>query len=141
MAAYLIDTAPEGWSSLGADLLDGAPDALRQHLAGGRGEPGRQYPAHSTLPPLVYTERTASGLDWGYVLHPPGIEVISAPGQARGPIVAWGTDPRARFRDTASLWTPDRPIPATTPPKTTTRNAASAPAQPSPVSAPRPRSH
>ena len=78
-------------------------------------------------------------MNWGYVLHAQGIEVISAPGAARGPIVAWGTEPRARFRDTASLWKPDQPIPATTPPQTTARN--STPAKTSPVSAtPRPHS-
>ncbi|MFJ6574047.1 hypothetical protein ACIQNU_42290 [Streptomyces sp. NPDC091292] len=94
------------------------------------------------MPPLLYTQRTASSLIWGYVLHPLGIEVISAPGTARGPIVAWGTDPRTRFRDTASLWASDRPIPATTPPKTTARTATPGPT-PSPITAapPRPRAH
>ncbi|MFD7017512.1 hypothetical protein [Streptomyces sp. NPDC059928] len=142
LARYLIDDAPEGWSFLGTDLLVNAPGLLRDTLPRGHHEPGRRYPEHSPGEHLVITERTASRLDWGYVLHPQGIEVISAPGTARGPIVAWGTDPRARFRDTASLWRPDRPIPATTPPQSIARTTAPAPAQPSPAAAtPRPRSH
>ncbi|SBT93383.1 hypothetical protein GA0115233_106261 [Streptomyces sp. DI166] len=142
MTAYLIDEAPEGWSILGTDLLEGAPDALREHLAGGRNEPGRRYPAHPTLPPFTWTERTASQLSWGYVLHPQGIEVISAPSAARGPVVAWATDPRTRFRDTASLRAPDRPIPASIPPKTTAHTAPPGPT-PSPIAAvpTRPRAH
>ena len=68
-----------------------------------------------------------SRLDWGYVLHPEGIEVISAPGIERGPVVTWSTDPRVRLRDTPGLWKPGRPIPASTPPQTTARTAASAP--------------
>ncbi|MEU4176483.1 hypothetical protein [Streptomyces sp. NPDC026589] len=44
-----------------------------------------------------------------------------------------------RFRDTALLWRPDRPIPATTPPPATARTAA-APAQPIPAPAAHPRS-
>ncbi|WP_217550031.1 hypothetical protein [Streptomyces sp. GbtcB6] len=121
MAAYLIDDAPQGWSRLGTDLLDGAPDALRERLAAGRDEPGTRYPARPTEPPLLYTERTASRLNWGYVLHPHGIEVISVPGVERGPLVAWSTDPRVRLRDTACLWKPGQPIPATTPPPATAR--------------------
>ncbi|AZS89791.1 hypothetical protein ELQ87_09475 [Streptomyces griseoviridis] len=145
LAAYLIDDAPQGWSSLGTDLLDGAPDALRDRLAAGRDRPGKRYPARLTVPPLIYTERTASRLNWGYVLHPHGIEVISAPGVERGPLVAWSTDPRVRLRDTPGLWKPDQPIPATTPPQTTARTCTPAPAaaRPAPTSAPAPlaRSH
>ncbi|MEU8784841.1 hypothetical protein [Streptomyces sp. NPDC048637] len=136
LAAYLIDEAPEGWSYLGTDLLDGAPDALRQHLAGERDEPGSRYPAHRASPPLICTERTSSGLGWSYVLHPRGIEVISRPGAERGSVVTWDTDPRVRFRDTASLWRPDQPIPATTPPCPTVRTASPATTSPS---APTPR--
>ncbi|WP_455355338.1 hypothetical protein [Streptomyces sp. SYSU K217416] len=66
--------------------------------------------------------------------------MIGEPGAGRGPLVAWGTDPRVRFRDTAILWRPDRPIPATTPPHATARTAA-APAQPITATAARPRSH
>ncbi|OEV22047.1 hypothetical protein AN221_03745 [Streptomyces nanshensis] len=139
LAAYLIDSAPEGWSYLGTELLDGAPEALRQHLVGGHDEPGKRYPARANEPPLIYTERTASRLNWGYVLHPHGIEVIGEPGAGRGPVVAWSTDPRARFRDAALLWRPDRPIPATTPPPATARTAG-APAQPIPAPAAHPRS-
>ncbi|MEJ8650633.1 hypothetical protein WKI65_21660 [Streptomyces sp. MS1.AVA.3] len=140
MASYLIDEAPKGWSYLGTDLLDEAPDALRQHLAGKRDDPGTQYRSHPTSPPLICTERTSSGLDWGYVLHPHGIEVISRPGVARGPVVTWDTDPRVRFRDTASLWRPDQPIPGTTPPRTTVRTAWPATARPTQTSSPSPRS-
>lgn len=77
-------------------------------------------------------------LNWGYVLHRHGIEVISAPGVERGPVVAWSTDPRVRLRDTPGLWKPGQPIPATTPPQTTARTAMPAPAS---ASAPRSRSH
>ena len=107
---------------------------MRQHLAGGRDKPGKRYPARPTGSPLIYTERTASRLNWGYVLHPHGIEVISMPGVERGPRVAWSTDPRVRLRDTPGLWKPGRPIPATTPPQTAAPAPASAPA-------PRARSH
>ncbi|MEU5898679.1 hypothetical protein [Streptomyces venezuelae] len=141
LTRYLIDDAPEGWSSLGTDLLVHAPGFLRDTLPRGHHEPGRRYPERSPGERLVFTEQTASRLDWAYVLHPEGIEVIGAPGSARGPIVAWDTDPCVRFRDTTSLWKPGRPIPGTTPPQATTRSTA--PAQPPPVSAsaPRPRAH
>lgn len=145
MARYLIDDAPEGWSYLGTDLLDQAPDVLRDHLAAGRDDPGKRYPAHSPDAPLIYTERTASRLNWGYVLHPAGIEVISAPGADRGPVVDWNTDPRVRLRDTPSLWKAGQPIPATAPPRTTTPANAPAPGPPRsiPAAAPasRTRSH
>ncbi|AJT62517.3 hypothetical protein T261_0828 [Streptomyces lydicus] len=145
MAAYLIDDAPEGWSYLGTDLLDRAPDVLRDHLARGRDDPGKRYPPHAPEAPLIYTERTASRLDWGYVLHPHGIEVISRPGAERGPVVDWNTDPRVRLRDTRSLWTVGQPIPATTPPRATEPTIAPAPrpARPLPAAAstPRTRSH
>jgi hypothetical protein len=141
LARYLIDVAPEGWSFLGTDLLVSAPGLLRDTLPRGHHEPGRRYPERSPGERLVFTERTASRLDWGYVLHPQGIEVISAPGAARGPIVAWGTDPRARFRDTASLWKPDGQIPAATPPQTTPHTATSAQQPPVSAPTPRPRSH
>ncbi|RDV48414.1 MULTISPECIES: hypothetical protein [unclassified Streptomyces] len=65
--------------------------------------------------------------------------MIGEPGAGRGPVVAWSTDPRARFRDAALLWRPDRPIPATTPPPATARTAG-APAQPIPAPAAHPRS-
>lgn len=138
LAACLIDDAPEGWSFLGTDLLDGTPDALREHLASGRDAPGKCYPARPSEPPLIFTERTVLPLAWGYVLHPQGIEVISAPCTERGPVVTWSTDPRVRLRDTPGLWKPGRPIPATTPPQTTARTSAPAPTT---AWAPRARSH
>ncbi|WP_371665756.1 hypothetical protein OG306_29520 [Streptomyces sp. NBC_01241] len=66
--------------------------------------------------------------------------MIGEPGAGRGPLVAWGTDPRVRFRDTACLWRPDRPIPATTPPRATARTPGT-PAQPMTAPTARPRSH
>ncbi|MCZ4515378.1 hypothetical protein O3Q52_46155 [Streptomyces sp. ActVer] len=133
LAAYLIEDAPEGWSSLGTDLLDQAPDALRDRLAAGRDRPGNRYPARPTVPPLIYTERTASRLNWGYVLHPHGIEVIGLLAYDRGPVVEWDTDPRSRIVADPGAWNPDSPEPVV-PPRTAPRLSTTAPA-----SAPTPR--
>ncbi|GAU70744.1 hypothetical protein SSP35_22_00470 [Streptomyces sp. NBRC 110611] len=141
MARYLIDDAPEGWSYLGTELLVGAPDVLRDRLARGRDDPGRRYPPRAPGSPLLYTERTASRLDWGYVLQPHGIEVISQPGTERGPVVDWNTEPRVRLSDTRSMWKAGQPIPATTPPRATEPTLTPAPrlARPIPATAPAPR--
>ncbi|WP_043267087.1 hypothetical protein [Streptomyces sp. CT34] len=133
MSRHLIDTVDYGWSGLGTDLLDGASDDLRQALTGGREFPSRKYsnvfntngaPAERD----VITPANCGGLDWGYVLHRQGIEVIALPEEDRGPVVDWNTDPRSRFSDSYALWRPGRPIPATVPPRTTA--PAATPAQP-----------
>ncbi|PIM71825.1 hypothetical protein CTU88_14225 [Streptomyces sp. JV178] len=133
MAQHLIDNVPVGWSCLGTDLLDGAPEALRTHLTGGRDFPSNELDDIVTAdgsPPerQTVTEKTADGLDWGYVLHPHGIEVIPLPETKQGLIVDWNTDPRARFSDSYVLWKPGQPLPATLPPRAT--QPAATPAQP-----------
>jgi hypothetical protein len=127
MSQHLIDNVAVGWSALGTDLLDSAPDALRDELTD-----GQHFPS-STLKDVLWdgspaeritvTEKTTSGLDWGYVLHPHGIEIISLLEESHGPVVDWNTDPRARFSDSHVLWKPGRPIPATAPPLATQPSA------------------
>ncbi|WP_327690720.1 hypothetical protein OG870_05980 [Streptomyces sp. NBC_00461] len=85
------------------------------------------------MPPLIYTERTASRLNWGYVLHPHGIEVIGLLAYDRGPVVEWDTDPRSRIVADPGAWNPDSPAPVV-PPRTAPRLSTTAPA-----SAPTPR--
>ncbi|MFF3460313.1 hypothetical protein ACFYXH_39725 [Streptomyces sp. NPDC002730] len=137
MARHLIDEVDYGWSGLGTDLLDGAPDDLRQELTGGTEFSRRKYssvinsdgrPAEREL----ITKANCGGLDWGYVLHPHGIEVISLSEEDRGPVVDWDTDPRARFSDSYMRWKPGQSVPATVPPRATQPDAL--PAQPAAAS-------
>lgn len=137
MARHLVDGVAVGWDELGTDLLDGAPPEILSALTG-----GEQW-SSSTLDHLVtpdgsppvrmtVTEKTAADLDvqWGYILRPHGIEVISVLHAAAGPVVAWGTDPRARFSNHPAHWSapasaaapPARPAPA--PPSRGPRAAA-----------------
>ncbi|MEV5878061.1 hypothetical protein AB0L75_28310 [Streptomyces sp. NPDC052101] len=143
MSRHLIDSVDYGWSQLGTDLLDGAPDDLLQDLTGGTEYPSRAYdnvintdgtPAKRRL----ITPANNGGLDWGYVLHPHGIEVINLLEEDIGPVVDWHTDPRARFSDSVARWRSNRPIPATLPPRTTQPTAT--PVQPAaaPASTTRP---
>lgn len=67
------------------------------------------------LEPWIITEKSTGDLEWGYVLHPKGIEVIPLNDEKRGPIVAWDTDPGARFSDSAYRWRPGHTLPATLP--------------------------
>ncbi|MFJ4973252.1 hypothetical protein [Streptomyces sp. NPDC088755] len=100
MTAHLVDDAP-GWSFLGTDLLDDAPEAIRLELA-----PRGDDPSEPTGGPerqIVTTEST-SGLAWGYVLRPAGIEVISLPYASQGPLVDWNVDPRAHFNNDPFIW-------------------------------------
>ncbi|MFE6028842.1 hypothetical protein [Streptomyces niveus] len=62
---------------------------------------------------LTVTEQTAADQDieWGYILRPRGIEVITVPHAEVGRVVAWDTDPRTRFSDHPGHW----PSPATVP--------------------------
>ncbi|MEU1893886.1 hypothetical protein [Streptomyces pristinaespiralis] len=129
MTRHLVDGVAVGWDELGTDLLDGAPREILSALTG-----GEQW-SSSTLDHLVtpdgsppvrmtVTEKTAADLDvqWGYILRPHGIEVISALHAAAGSVVAWGTDPRARFRNHPAHWS--APASAAAPPA---RPAATSP--------------
>lgn len=136
LCRHLIDEAPEGWSQLGTDLLDGAPEPVRAELVGGDEHPSRKLDnvrviAVGAAEPEQWTviETSHGGLDWGYVLHRDGIEVIPLDAEDRGPVVAWDTDPRARFSNGIYRWRTGRPIPATLLPR------ATAPSTPAPASA------
>ncbi|MCX4758797.1 hypothetical protein [Kitasatospora purpeofusca] len=115
LARHLVDDVPVGWSALGTDLLDGAPDELRTAPGIGRW-PGRQYSSEPSAggrvePRAVITERTSERLTWAYVLHAHGVEVIGLGEHRRGPVVPWSTDPLGRFTDTPGAWRPDAPLP------------------------------
>lgn len=136
MARHLIDDVEHGWDELGTDLLDGAPAALRRTLTGGDEYPSRQMtnvvcsdgsPAEREL----ITQDGTDDLEWAYVLHPHGIEVIALQAYDRGPVVAWDTDPRSRITASSGAWHPDSPAPIVAPrttPRLTTAASASAPA-------------
>ncbi|MCZ4102351.1 hypothetical protein [Streptomyces sp. H39-C1] len=118
MSHHLIDTVAIGWDELGTDLLDGAPLSLIAGLTGGAQWPSRAL-AHVITPDgsppvrMTVTDDTADaqGMQWGYVLHEQGIEVISLYHQDLGPIVKWSTDPRTLFSDDRELWFCDEPAP------------------------------
>ncbi|MGW2858259.1 hypothetical protein [Streptomyces sp. NPDC001205] len=143
MSVHLIDEVTIAWDELGTDLLDGAPKSLATQLAGRERWPSRQMENvvnadGSPAEREVITEANSRSLvEWGYVLRPEGIEVISLTEATRGPIIDWNTDPRTRFSDHLSLWLPGQPAPATRPPR-----SAPSPAAPSPASpAARPATH
>ncbi|MBC9719214.1 hypothetical protein H9Y04_42555 [Streptomyces sp. TRM66268-LWL] len=137
MAQHLIDDVEHGWDELGTDLLDGAPATLRRALTGGAEYPSRQItdvvnadgsPAEREL----ITQDGTDELEWAYVLHPHGIEVIALQAYDRGPVVAWDTDPRGRITANPGAWHPDSAAPIVAPrtaPRlsTTASAAASAP--------------
>jgi hypothetical protein len=136
LSAHLIDNAAD-WAALGTDLLDGAPDWLRGELTGGRHDPSRQLAGPITAdgsPPgrMAVTEQSVSGLDWGYVLHPHGIEVINLHHDKHGPLVDWSTDARTRFSDNYARWKPTGPVPTPLLPRT------APPAPPPPLGRPAP---
>ncbi|MGP9017639.1 hypothetical protein ACT1U9_04410 [Streptomyces sp. BR1] len=127
LAAYLINRVPVGWSTLGNDLLTGMPAHLRADLSVNWTAPGTQYddrPAGD--PPVRITDYDTDGLDWGYILHPHGIEVVPLHKTDIGPFVTWDTDPRSRFSDQQFLWGFELPVPATRPPRTAPSTAAPA---------------
>lgn len=140
MARHLIDDLPgsaRDWGNLGTDLLHGAPEELRHTLTGGHEYPSRTLANLTDMSGApaarrLITQSTSGGLDWGYVLHPHGIEVISLPDADRGPIVEWHTDPATPFSNNGQRWKPDRrppirarpPLPA---PSTPARTRATAP--------------
>ncbi|WP_446038144.1 hypothetical protein [Streptomyces sp. SID1121] len=119
MSRHLIDDVSIGWDELGTDLLDGAPHALVTALTGAEQWPSLPLdhlmtPA-GTNPParMTITDTTADtqGMQWGYVLHRQGIEVIPLPQDDRGPIVDWSTNPLTAFNDHPGAWSSLTPTP------------------------------
>ncbi|MEV0445830.1 hypothetical protein AB0I84_12485 [Streptomyces spectabilis] len=135
MSARLIDQVSIAWDELGTDLLDGAPKPLVRQLTGGDVWPSREMDDLENLDGSpaereVITETSSGFIDWAYILHRQGIEVIGLHEAARGPLVDWNTDPRTRFRDSQRLWLPGHSVPAAQPPRTTRVPAAPMPASP-----------
>lgn len=107
MARHLIDEVHHGWEELGTDLLDGAPATLRRSLTGGEEYPSRQLtnvyntdgtPAEREL----ITQDGTEDLEWAYVLHESGIEVIG--------LLAYDPDPSSGGAPTRAA--ASSPIPA-----------------------------
>jgi hypothetical protein len=116
LAHHLIDEAPGGWSVLGTDLLDGAPPTLRTELFDETHPPSEQRdnmatPDGSPPKPFTVTHEDRLGLEWAYVLHAHGIEVIGLRDHDCGPLVPWDTDPHSRFSNHSVLWQIGHPIP------------------------------
>ncbi|MCY0942350.1 hypothetical protein [Streptomyces antarcticus] len=137
MSRHLIDDVTVGWDYLGTDLLDRAPQELLAALTGG--EPWSSHQPENLFafdgsPPvrMTVTPHNTSELEWGYVLHTEGIEVISLYEQDRGPLIGWTTSPLSPFSDHPAKWQPLGPppgqTPRTAPALTTTPVAASPPA-------------
>ncbi|MFF7050108.1 hypothetical protein ACFY94_17285 [Streptomyces griseorubiginosus] len=140
MTRHLIDGVAIGWDQLGTDLLDGAPPAIITALTGGAQWSSRALdnflitPDGSPPVRMTVTEKTAADqeCEWGYVLRPEGIEVVSVRLQAGyGPLVGWDTDPRARFSNSPVHWTFSQPAPAIAPVR------AARPSQTAPSAVPR----
>ncbi|MFP8903924.1 hypothetical protein [Streptomyces atacamensis] len=118
MARHLVDAVAVGWEELGTDLLDSAPPEIITALTGGERWPSSTLdhlitPDGSPPVRMTVTEKTAADQDlqWGYILRPHGIEVISLLHAAAGPVVTWNTDPRTGFSDHPAHW----PAPASAP--------------------------
>ncbi|MFJ9446762.1 hypothetical protein ACIRRH_33620 [Kitasatospora sp. NPDC101235] len=123
LSHHLIDTPVIGWEGIGTDLLDGAPDELRDRWLRRGPYPSSQFSADGIITPDgsppskdIVTEQTTGGLNWAYVLHADGIEVIGLYDYDRGPVVPWDTDPTSDFSDYAARWPPTGPLPVTPPP-------------------------
>ncbi|MEU2131773.1 hypothetical protein [Streptomyces sp. NPDC018352] len=126
MTRHLVDDVAIAWEELGTDLLDGAPPETIAVLTGGDQWSSRTMddlitPDGSPPTRMTVTETTAAAQDveWGYVLHQQGIEVIPAQYTVSGPVISWDTDPRSDFSAPA-FWataTPAQPraTPATAP--------------------------
>ncbi|MGW7169974.1 hypothetical protein ACWGH3_32795 [Streptomyces sp. NPDC054884] len=144
MSRHLIDDVAVGWDELGTDLLDDAPPALVAALTGGEQWPSRTLdhlitPDGSPPVRMTVTDETAGAQDmqWGYVLHQQGIEVISLLHEDIGPVVDWATDPRTAFSDHPAAWSSLAPAPAIRASHSTPPQSASA-ASPAKAGAPRP---
>jgi len=118
MCRHLIDDVAVGWDELGTDLLDDAPPALVAALTGGEHWPSRTLdhlvtPDGSPPVRMSVTDTTVDEQDmqWGYVLHKEGVEVISLLHEDTGPIVSWSIDPRTAFNDHPAAWSSLDPAP------------------------------
>ncbi|MFG2979399.1 hypothetical protein ACGFYY_41240 [Streptomyces sp. NPDC048331] len=138
MSRHLIDDVAISWEELGTDLLDQAPPELFLALTGGETWPSREPQNLFTLdgsPPqrMTVTPEATGDLEWGYVLHPHGIEVISLSEHDRGPLVGWASDPLYPFSDHPAMWAPAGPAqgPLRASPKLPTTPTAQSTAGPS----------
>ncbi|MEU9246581.1 hypothetical protein [Streptomyces sp. NPDC048385] len=134
MSRHLVDDASVGWEELGTDLLNGAPYAIVSILTGGQKWPSRTLDHLTTAdgaPPvrMTVTDATADEQDmqWGYVLYPEGIEVISFLHEDIGPTVDWDTDPLTGFSDNPALWAANAPAPVVRHPYVTVPRTTPAP--------------
>ncbi|PJN35887.1 hypothetical protein CG747_36410 [Streptomyces sp. CB02959] len=137
MSRHLVDDVAIGWDELGTDLLHGAPPALVAALTGGDQWPSRTLDNLITpdgAPParMTVTDYTADeqDLQWGYILHPEGIEVISLLHEDIGPFVDWNTDPRTAFSDNPARWSSTAPPPVIQAPRIAAPQAAAGAATP-----------
>ncbi|MEI5603569.1 hypothetical protein [Streptomyces brasiliscabiei] len=144
MSRHLIDDVAVGWDELGTDLLDGAPPSLVAALTGGEQWPSRHLDHLMTpdgSPPvrMSVTDETADEQDmqWGYILHKEGIEVISLLHEDIGPVVDWAIDPRTAFNDHPAAWSSLDPAPVIRASRSTPPPGAPA-ASPAKAHAPRP---
>ncbi|MEU3529094.1 hypothetical protein AB0E62_35445 [Streptomyces sp. NPDC038707] len=133
MTRHLVDDVAIGWQELGTDLLDGAPPYIVEYLAGDERWPSSTMdhlitPDGSPPVRMAVTEKDAADqdLEWGYVLRPEGIEVISVPYADAGPVVGWDTYLLTGFSDNPEYWL----VPAQSPLATPARTAGPAPAAP-----------
>ncbi|MFF5438853.1 hypothetical protein [Streptomyces achromogenes] len=122
MTRHLVDDVAVGWEELGTDLLDGAQPYIVEELTRGERWASRTMDHLITLdgsPPtrMTVTEKDAAeqDLEWGYVLRPEGIEVISVPYADTGPVVGWDTYPLALFSDNPGYWLVPAQAPSATP--------------------------
>ncbi|MEU0844014.1 hypothetical protein ABZ370_31685 [Streptomyces sp. NPDC005962] len=144
MCRHLIDDVAVGWDELGTDLFDDAPPALVAALTGGEHWPSRTLdhlitPDGSPPVRMSVTDDTPDEQDmqWGYVLHQQGIEVISLLNKDIGPVVSWDTDPRTAFNDHPAAWSSLGPAPTLRAPRGTQPRSAPA-AAPAKAGTPRP---
>ncbi|MGQ4329568.1 MULTISPECIES: hypothetical protein [Streptomyces] len=144
MSRHLIDDVAVGWDELGTDLLDGAPPSLVAALTGGEQLPSRTLdhlitPDGSPPRRMSVTDETADEQDmqWGYILHKEGIEVISLLHEDIGPVVDWAIDPRTAFNDHPAAWSSLDPAPVIRASRSTPSPGAPA-TSPAKAHAPRP---
>ncbi|MFE9725963.1 hypothetical protein ACFYQ5_20785 [Streptomyces sp. NPDC005794] len=135
LSRHLIDDVAVGWQELGTDLLDGAPPSLITALTGTEQWPSRTLdhlitPDGSPPVRMTVTDQTADAqdMDWGYVLHRQGIEVISLLHENIGPVVDWSTHPHTAFNDHPGAWSSLAPPPGMQPVRRTRSRTAPAPA-------------